>query len=240
MSEMNLQSSVGQWVAQHPATSRVFQKHKMDFCCGGGISLEEACRKKDIDPQAVLQQLNEAKSGRTDTDEIDWLNQPLRQLCEHIVQTHHKFLRSELPRLEKMARRVAQVHGEKHPDLVEVRDVFLDLCAELEPHMMKEESILFPAICQLEESGTQVSFPFGTVANPVRMMEHEHDVAGNAIGRLSELTNQFEPPEEACNTWRALFDGLRELETDLHMHIHKENNILFPRAVELEGKIPVA
>lgn len=240
MSELNLSSTVGQWVAQCPSTSRVFQSHKMDFCCGGGVSLEEACLKKDIDPQSVLQQLQDELNRREDFDEENWTDVPLTQLCEHIVSKHHEYLRSELPRLEKMAHRVAKVHGEVHPELLEVRDVFLELQAELEPHMLKEENILFPAICQLEEASTQLQFPFGTVANPIRMMEHEHDNAGNAIHRLRELTNQFEPPPQACNTWRALFDGLHELETDLHLHIHKENNILFPRAAQLENGLPVA
>ncbi len=237
MSELNLNSTVGQWVAQYPATSRVFQQFKMDFCCGGGISLDEACRKRGIDPQEVLQKLKEAQDRRQDSGERNWTTAPLTDLCDHIVHTHHEFLRSELPRLEKMAHRVVQVHGEAHPELVQIRDVFLELRAELEPHMMKEEGVLFPAIRQLETASTQLHFPFGTVVNPIRMMEHEHDTAGNAIGRLRELTNQFEPPSEACNTYRAFFDGLHELETDLHVHIHKENNILFPRAAQLEQEM---
>ncbi len=239
MTESSTPESVGQWVAQHPATSRVFQEFKIDFCCGGGVTLEEACRKRDIDPQEVLQRLNEARDGREQADEVDWLSESLTRLADHIEQTHHQFLRSELPRLEKMARRVAQVHGEKDADLIKVRDVFLELRGELEPHMMKEENILFPAIRQLELSATRPEFPFGTVANPVRMMEHEHDSAGTAMSRLRELTHEFEPPPEACNTWRALFDGLGELETDLHIHIHKENNILFPRALKLEKELQV-
>jgi len=239
MSELNLNSTVGSWVAHYPATSRVFQEFKIDFCCGGGISLQEVCDKKNIDPQVILQQLKDVQDGRQDSDEKDWTTATLTELYEHIVDTHHKFLRSELPRLEKMARRVAQVHGESHPELIEVRDVFLELQAELKPHMMKEEQVLFPAIRQLESTSSPIHFPFGSVGNPIQMMEHEHDSAGDAIRKLRELTNQFMPPPEACNTYRALFDGLQDLEADLHTHIHKENNILFPRAAQLENDLLV-
>ncbi len=237
MSELNLNSTVGEWVAQSPATSRVFQALKMDFCCGGGIALTAACEKKGLEPEAVLAQLVEAQDRRDATDENDWTTASLTDLCNHVVETHHEFLRTELPRLEKMAKRVAQVHGELHPELIEVRDVFLELRAELEPHMMKEENILFPAIKQIEGATAQVAFPFGTVENPIRMMEHEHAEVGMGLAALREKTSQYIPPPEACNTYRALFDGLHDLEKDLHIHIHKENNILFPRAAQLEQKL---
>ena len=159
----------------------------------------------------------------------------MTELCDHIEQTHHAYLRTELPRLGQMIDKVVNAHGASHPKLHEVQRVFAALCAELEPHMFKEERILFPAIRQLEQSAATPSFPFGTVANPINVMEHEHDNAGAALSELRTLTADYVPPDDACNTYRAMLDGLRELETNMHQHVHKENNILFPRAIEHEG-----
>ncbi|HIK95094.1 MAG TPA: iron-sulfur cluster repair di-iron protein, partial [Planctomycetes bacterium] len=145
------------------------------------------------------------------------------------------FLKTELPRLTQLVRKVADVHDSVHPELHDVRTVFAELRSELEPHMMKEENILFPAIRLLEQSMDCPRFPFGTVANPIRMMEHEHDNAGNALKRIRELTQDFLVPVDACNTWRTMLDGLQNLERDLHRHIHKENSILFPRAEQLNA-----
>lgn len=156
----------------------------------------------------------------------------LTELCDHIEQTHHAYLKQELPRLTEMVAKVVDAHGESHPELVTVKEVFATLKAELEPHMFKEEQVLFPAFRQLEQSADDPSFPFGTVANPIRMMEQEHDDAGYALSRLHALTRDYQVPQEACNTYRAMLAGLRQLERDMHRHVHKENSILFPRAIE--------
>jgi regulator of cell morphogenesis and NO signaling len=153
---------------------------------------------------------------------------------KHIIVTHHAYLGQELPRLRRMADRVAKVHGEREGRLEELERVVSALADELESHMAKEERILFPFIQLLEQSPTLPYLPFGTLANPIRAMEHEHESAGNGLEAIRRLTDGFVPPGWACNTYRALFDGLRELELDLHQHIHKENNILFPKALELE------
>ena len=234
MSELSLSSSVGQWVVEIPATSRLFQKHKIDFCCGGGVTLREACEKRKLVPEAILNSLNEIRLQPRASNDTDWTERSLTDLCDHIEQTHHVFVSTEIPRLGKMAKRVAQVHGEGHPELLEVESVFAELSDELSSHMMKEERVLFPAIREMEKAQAQVSFAFGSVDQPIAMMVHEHESAGRALERIRELTNDFQPPEGACHTYLALFDGLEEFETDLHIHVHKENNVLFSRASQLE------
>lgn len=236
MSHEQRQITVGQWVARHPQLSRLFESLKIDYCCGGGVSLEDACQGRNLDPEQVLAQIHEAIAERTPQGK-DWTQAPLAALCDHIEQTHHAYLKSELPRLTAIIARVAAVHGAGHPELHQVQQTFAELRAELEPHTFKEERILFPAIRQLEQAAAPPAFPFGTVANPIRMMEFEHDHAGDALERLRSLTRDYQPPEGACNTYRAMLDGLRQLEEDMHVHVHKENSILFPRAVALEGAL---
>ena len=165
MTDVNLNSSVGNWVAAHPQTSRVFEALKIDYCCGGGKSLEQACWDRGLDPKRVIQQLEQSiKECEQSAD--NWLNTSLSELCDHIEQTHHAYLKDELPRLTEMVAKVVKAHGESHPELATAQEVFASLRAELEPHMFKEEQVLFPAIRQLEQSADDPEFPFGTVANP--------------------------------------------------------------------------
>lgn len=234
MIQVNLNSSVGNWVAAHPQTSRVFEALQIEYCCCGGKSLEQACWDRGLDPKQVMQQLEQAVTEDEGSTE-NWLDVSLTELCDHIEQTHHAYLKEELPRLTELLVKVVDAHGESHPELATVKEVFASLKAELEPHMFKEEQVLFPAIRQLEQSADDPSFPFGTVANPIRMMEQEHDDAGYALSRLHTLTRDYQVPEDACNTYRAMLAGLRQLERDMHRHVHKENSVLFPRAIELEG-----
>lgn len=233
MSALDLSTSVGEWVKQHPQTSRVFESLRIDYCCGGASSLGDACQKLQIDPQGVLASLAEALLKQDDS--INWSERSMTELCNHIEETHHAYLRRELPRLTAIIEKVADVHGDSHPKLDELVRAFAELRAELEPHLFKEEQILFPAIRQLEVAEGPLTFPFGTVGNPIAMMEEEHDHAGGGLGHLRSLTNDYTPPADACNTFRAMMDGLRELELDLHQHIHKENNVLFPRAIAYES-----
>ena len=228
-------TTVGQWVAEYPQAAQVFEQLQIDYCCGGGLSLGDACARKQLDASNVVAQVAKAVANRPQVAGQDWLNSPLNELCDHIEETHHAYLREELPRLTGLIEKVVNAHASKHSKLVDLQQVFAALRAELEPHMFKEEQILFPAIRQLEHSASLPSFPFGTVANPIRMMEHEHDIAGEALARIRELTDDFTPPEGACNTFLVMLDSLRRLEVDLHQHIHKENVILFPRAKELES-----
>jgi regulator of cell morphogenesis and NO signaling len=237
MNQLDLQTTVGQWVARYPELSRVFESLKIDYCCGGGVALGEACQGRNLEPESVLARIHEAIAASSSRDETDWTQAPLAALCDNIERTHHAYLKDELPRLAAIVAKVAAVHGDRHPELHEVKQTFAELRAELEPHMFKEERILFPAIRQLERASSALAFPFGTVANPIRMMEFEHDHAGDALERMRVLTSDYQPPEGACNTYRAMLDGLRQLEQDMHIHVHKENNILFPRAVNLESSL---
>ena len=237
MSKLDANSTVAQWVVEKPQTARVFEKLGIDYCCGGSAKVAVACKMKQLDALEVTRQLACAIDESEDASNLDWTQTSLTELCDHIQQTHHAYLREELPRLEAMITKVVNAHGERHPSVHELKATFAELRGELEPHMMKEEQILFPAIRALETGANRPNFPFGPLANPIRMMEHEHDAAGGALKRIRELTADFQAPEDVCNTYRVMLDGLRQLESDLHIHIHKENNILFPRAQQLEESL---
>lgn len=226
---------VGQLVITCPRASRVFEELSIDYCCSGGRTLAEACAEQNLNADAVLSRITTGTAEpRTETQK-DWSATSLTELCDHIQESHHSYLRRELPRLAALVHKIAAVHGEKHPELRELQAVFDRLRSELEPHMLKEEQVLFPAIRQLEHADHSPQFPFGTLANPIRVMEHEHNAAGNALGQIRKATQGFQAPEGACESWRTTLTGLKELEADLHQHIHKENNILFPRAAQLES-----
>ena len=237
--DLTLTDSVGAWVTKHPATSRVFEHHGIDYCCGGGRLLEEACWSGQVDAQSVLDELQEVVSRAAeerDPDD-DFLDKSLTEMCDAIVATHHSYLKEELPRLTQLVDKVESVHGDQHEWLHRLAKSFQQLRDELVPHMFKEEQILFPAIRTIEQSREVPAFPFGSVDNPIRMMEHEHDAAGQALKDMRTTSSDYVVPPDGCNTFRAMLDGLRELEADLHRHIHKENNVLFPRASKLAEEL---
>ncbi len=215
------ESRIGDIAAHHPLATRVFARHGIDFCCGGGAPLARACEKKGLVAGDVLDEIRQVLDGPQEA-EADWLTAPLPELVRHIVETYHAPLREELPRLEAMARKVAQVHAERDPEgrLPAIVTTFVGLRGELENHMAREEAVLFPAILQ------------GLGGLPFEVFVDDHTEAGEALERLRSLTGEYVAPEDACNTWRALWAGLADLETSLHQHIHLENNILFPRAEE--------
>lgn len=226
------QRTVGQLVVERPARARIFERLGIDYCCGGRLSLAEACAKRGLEPDDVAAQLRAAdEAADAEPPSRDWAAASAAELADHIEATHHAMLRRELPRLAEMAAKVAQAHGARHPGLVRLRNVFDKFACELNAHMAKEERVLFPWIRVLE-SGADGA-PAG-VGNPVAQMIHEHDSAGEDLSQMRALTDGFTPPPGACGTWRAMLDGLRELEADMHQHVHKENNILFPKALELE------
>ena len=214
--------TVGELAVEHPLATRVFARHRIDFCCGGGKPLSEACESRNLDIEMILTEIQKELT-RNDVKEQRWDEAPLNDLIEFILFNYHRPLDEELPRLETMATKVFNVHRDKAEEtLSELLAVFQGLKAELEQHMAKEEQILFPMIQQGQ----------GSMADgPISVMEHEHESAGAALARLRTLTNDYEVPEAACNTWRALWHGLAALEESLHQHIHLENNILFPRAL---------
>lgn len=220
--DMNRETQVGRIATEHPLATRVFGRHGIDYCCGGGVALHEVCEQKSLDTEAVLEEIQKEIKSSSASEER-WDQASLQDLIAHILVTYHQPLHEELPQLEAMARKVVTVHGDKEPEkLPELLSVFVALKTELEEHMAKEEQILFPMI----QSGQ------GSMANgPVSVMEQEHESAGAALRRLRTLTNDYTVPEQACNTWRALWHRLEALEAGLHEHIHLENNILFPRAL---------
>lgn len=184
----------------------------------------------------MLAEIEAVHQAEPAADDADWNDASLADLADHIVDTHHRFLDSELPRVTGLIEKVCRAHGKKHPDLAKVQETFQQLREHLEFHMTKEENILFPAIRRLEAGDRPVHFPFGSVNNPIRMMEHEHDDAGNLLRILRELTSGYRPPQDACPTYRVMLESLERIERDLHLHIHKENNILFPRAAACERR----
>lgn len=234
------ETRVGKIVAQQPGVARIFEKYKIDYCCRGGTTLNEACKLQNVDMSQVVREIEQVRDSKDSTGETDWNESSLSQLIDHIVNKHHAFLTTELPRISGLVDKVLNAHGEKRPELAKVAETFELMREELESHMAKEERILFPAIQTMEQQPGPAEFPFGSVRNPIGMMEHEHDDAGNALRRLRQLTEDFTPPADACPTYRVMLDALENLEQDLHLHIHKENNILFPRAAELERNMPVA
>lgn len=234
MSNRSLQTPVAEWVVHRPELSRVFEELGIDYCCHGEQLLQQACQQAGLNAHAVLERLATVESAMTEAGK-DWLTAPLAEVCDHIEATHHAYLRTELPRLTALIAKVVKTHGVNHAELRDVQRTFAILRAELEPHMMKEERILFPAIRAIERAAAPLAFPFGSVGNPVRMMRHEHDDAGQCLADLRRLTRDYAAPPDACNSYRVMLDALGNLEFDLHQHIHKENNILFPRALEIES-----
>ncbi len=220
-----------------PQTTRVFEEYKIDYCCGGRRPLSEACEIAGANTDEVLAKLSAMLDAGEGVDTAEDVG--LGELIAHIVDTHHVFTREELRNLEPLMQKVVRVHGDTHAGLTELGEAFVELKNELLPHMEKEEMMLFPYVERLERnqrSGNPgvIFAPFGTVKNPVRVMMNEHDVAGDILKRMRTLANDYTPPEDACPSYTALLHRLQELERDLHRHIHLENNVLFPRAVELE------
>jgi regulator of cell morphogenesis and NO signaling len=237
MTAITPELTVGRIVAELPQLSRVFEALQIDYCCGGKRRLEAVCRERQIPVEQVIARLTLAQQAAPASAERNWDRAPLAELCDHIQQAHHDYLRQELPRLEAIIAKVVRAHGAYHPELAEVQATFAELRAELEPHMMREDCILFPAIRSLEASGSPLRLPFGSLNNPIRVMVDEHDHAGDALARLRRLTGDYAVPPGACNTYRVMLAGLAALERDMHQHVHKENNILFPRAIALEASV---
>lgn len=220
---ITVESRVGEIAAHHPLATRVFTRHGIDFCCGGGVELRRACERRGLSPEEVVAEMEREIANAPD-DATGWLEAPLVDLVDHIVGAYHVPLREELPRLEAMARKVARVHADRDPEgrLPEILETLLALKAELESHMDREERELFPRLL-----AAQGEAPLEIGVAPYL---DDHEEAGAALARLRELTDEYRPPEDACNTWRALWAGLEALERTMHEHVHLENNVLFPRA----------
>jgi len=227
---------------QTPDAMRVFEKLGIDYCCGGHRPLTEAAADANLTVNEVMRAIEHAKqdtAARIVT--VDWRKESLTALVDHINATHHIFVKNEFPRIQALATKVATKHGPNHPELGQIKDVFDNLADELSSHLNKEEQILFPYVIAIEQSRTTgAPLPhscFGTVQNPIRMMFLEHDSAGEALKQLRQLTSNYTAPAEGCVSYKTLYQALADFEADLHQHIHKENNILFPRAIALEDGI---
>lgn len=229
--ELSFQEShhVGQIVAEYPGAAKLFKRHGIDFCCGGGRPVGEVLAQSGIAADAFLQELNEAYQAYVNRgkDEKDWREVPLGALVEHIVKAHHGFLRQELPMLSNFVTKVAQVHGARHPELIALYQTFHRLRNELEGHMASEEEDLFPLIRAYEETGTRADLD--RALTTLNELEDEHEAVGSLLAVIRKTTNGFQLPPDACRTYAATYHELAELESDIFTHVHLENNILFLR-----------
>ncbi|MEN6496732.1 MAG: iron-sulfur cluster repair di-iron protein [Thermoguttaceae bacterium] len=237
-------TTVRELVGRYPQTRHVFEEHGIDYCCGGGRSLREVAEKSGAELPTLVADLETslaARGGSLETSMPDWYATSLGELVDHILQVHHTYTKDSLPRIRALVSKVRAAHGTQHGEMLrQVQGLFEALDAELSEHLMKEEQTLFPYIVATEAHarGQSTSLPltcFGTVRSPIHQMEHEHDSAGRTLEMLRQVTGNYRLPDDACPTFAAMYDELQQLEADLHQHIHLENNILFPRAMELEG-----
>jgi regulator of cell morphogenesis and NO signaling len=233
---MTTEKTVRELALENPAATRVFEKLGIDYCCGGGKPLGEACQAAGLPLETVIEALATAVPRATET--TDWQKSTLTSLIQHIIHTHHQFVTAETERLRPLFAKVCSKHGVNHPELEQMRTIFGGLADELAMHLMKEERILFPYIVRMEETVLRnlpaPPPPFGSVRNPIAMMISEHDGAGEALRELRAASNGYTAPADGCVSYQTLYKALAEFETDLHQHIHLENNVLFPRAVEME------
>lgn len=231
--------TVAQLVTENIDTAHIFKKHGIDFCCGGNIPVTEACKNANIDYSTVEHELlnvnpSTSRACNYNSWELDFLT-------DHIINVHHTYVEENIPLLLQYSAKVTTVHGHHAPELNEINDLVSEVAGELSAHMKKEELILFPFIkklVQAKREETEAPKPhFGSADNPIQMMEAEHETAGELLRRISVLSNNYTPPEFACNTYRAFYSKLEEFEQDLHQHVHLENNILFPKTLELENEL---
>lgn len=237
---INSETTVKEVALHMPESTRLFEQLKIDYCCGGNQPLAEACASAGLDVAIVMEMLGEVAQSH-DAGAGDFQNASLPDLIEHILNTHHVFTKSEMNRLEALTAKVIGVHGQNHPELNNVGALFERLCADLKPHMFKEEQVLFPYILAMSQAASENQRPpfaaFGTVNNPVRMMMREHDTAGQILRELRAVTSDYEVPPDACISYQTLYQALENFEKDLHQHIHLENNLLFPKALDLENAL---
>ena len=230
------EKTIGDFVAENFRTAEVFKKYNIDFCCKGGRTVEEACDKKKVSPEEIYKELEEVANRKS--EDIDFNSWPLDLLADYVEKTHHRYVEEKSAMLIPYLNKLCKVHGERHPELFEINELFIGSAQDLAAHMKKEELILFPFIKQMVEAkknGEPLPAPrFGTVENPVAMMQHEHEAEGERFVKIAELTNNYEFPDDACGTYQVTYRMLEDFQNDLHKHIHLENNILFPKAIAME------
>lgn len=223
-----------------PATTRVFEAYKIDYCCHGNTMFDDACQSAGAASSEVTKKIEGVIYSSNAQESESFTTLTLNQLIDHILEKHHAYTESEIHQLTPLMEKVASRHGEHNPYLFELKEIFKDVCDDLGPHMLKEEGVLFPYIRELETNFSleiQGSTPrFGTVANPVRVMKIEHEKVGDLLSKMRSLSNDYLLPDGACPSFTALYHRFTDLERDIHQHIHLENNLLFPKAIELEQK----
>ncbi len=229
--------TLGALVDAHPQLARQFEGLGFDYCCGGHQSFNQACVEHGLDPTATSSEL---AALVTESEVGDWSTMGAAELVDHLESTHHQYLWSEMPRLSALIAKIESVHGCRHPELGDIASHFAAVRADLEPHLSKEERVLFPMIRELAAAESAPSFHCGTLRNPISMMLREHDAVGELLAGLRTMTSGYEPPADGCASYVACFAGLAELEADTHLHIHKENNVLFPLVVRMEADLAVA
>lgn len=235
--QVQKENTIGEIVAGNFRTAQVFEKYGLDFCCGGKKTISDACDKHGVNADELINELQTVgiNGNGKSTDYSSW---EADFLIDYIINTHHAYITNALPSIYAHSRKVAGAHGENHPEVIEIADYFSKVQEDLKAHMLKEEKMLFPYIKKLAEINRKkldVQYPpFGTVNNPIKVMEAEHAEVGELFSKINKLSRNYTPPEDACTTFRVLFQELKEFENDLHIHIHLENNILHPKAIELE------
>ena len=236
---LNPETKLKDIVSEYPQTAEVLERAGLDYCCGGNQTVSQACAHLGVTSEGLLDQLKDAAQQAGPQAE-NWKGRPLGELTRHIVSKHHEYVRGALPRIHEHLGKVLEVHGKNHPEIAEIQGLFRRLGDELIQHMQKEEYVLFPYIerfVQALERGLAAPRPsFGTVRNPIAMMIKEHDSAGDLVNAIRRLTRDYQPPEDACTTFVLLYKELLEFDSDLRQHVHLENSVLFPRAVDLETK----
>ena len=234
--------SIAEIVAEDYRTAKIFESFKIDFCCNGHKNFKEVVDKKNIDTEKLTAELNSVKS-QANTGSMDFNSLPLDLLADYVEKKHHRYIEERAPELKQYLAKLCSVHGENHPELLKITEEFNESAGELAMHMKKEELILFPFIRKMaaaKHKKEKVSSPqFGSVENPIQAMMKEHDTEGERFKKIAELTDNYTTPADGCNTYRLTYSLLKEFQDDLHLHIHLENNILFPKSLEMEKEFAV-
>lgn len=231
---MHANMTLAEIVTRDPGAAPVLEAHHLDYCCGGNQTLADACTSAGLDAGLVIAELTAAPTAPT----AQWSQMAPGALVDHLEVTHHAYLHRELPRLTALADKVARVHGSRHPELAEVSALVTALHADLEPHLTKEERVLFPMIRELDTSPDVPAIHCGSLTNPIGVMLAEHDQTGELLEQLRHVTNNYAVPADGCASYEALYRGLAALEADTHLHVHKENNVLFPAVLAVEDRRP--
>lgn len=232
MTRIDPTMTLGALVNSHPELTRELERRGLDYCCGGEQTLADACAIKGLDSTITASEL---AAAATEGVPEAWTSMDAPELVDHLVSTHHRYLWQELPRLSALLTKIVSVHDERHPELHAILDCYEKVRADLEPHLTKEEQVLFPMIRELAAAKSAPSFHCGSLRNPISVMLREHDAVGELLVKLRELTDGYRLPADGCASYEACFTGLAELEADTHLHIHKENNLLFPMVMAMEN-----